>query len=511
MRNPSVTAILGTVLGIVGIIAAYVSNSRLMGALFNADAIQMPAVFADLFERGGSFSDWTIAPAPAIVPEYGLYAVAYIVGVNLFGRVLVYSILQIATLWILLFALARVVGVKNAVISSSLTVTIMSLFCMLNVQNFFQLVQSAFHFGGFLMQLILLILVLSAHRVHQRRRRIAFIAGIGLLVVVGSFNDALFIIQAVVPLVIIVLAGVALRRIAWREAVIFTAVVVPCSYVGLKLYSRLMPHPVTNVRTFDPSGAGNDLTEFGSYFGMNEISLPVVVTLFLLTCVLGVSAVFLLVKRPTTPSRLLWTNQGSQVLAVVALLGTATSIGAMLLTSAEVNARYALPLYYWPCILVPMIMVELRIVWMNVAAAVASLALGVASTGLGVSGIVNEGLHADYYPTWEQCIDSAAENFHVSHALGTYWVTKPVQELSRSGITVTNVPDVQSQQFWIASSKNQFDSYDAFIDKKKNPTPEYLDLLIKIAGKPVKTVKCDRVTMTIWAPGSIAAADLIQK
>ena len=511
MNRRAASSILGVILAVVGFVASYFANARVMGTLFDADSIQMPAVFADIFERGGSFADWTIAPAPAIVPEYGMYALAYLVGVNLFGRVLVYSLIQVSLLWVLVFILGRAVGIKNALVASSVTVTLMMLLCLLTVRNFLQVLQSAFHFGGFLMQLVLFSLVFLAWRAHQRRRRWTFVAVIALLVAVGSFNDALFVVQAVVPLALIVATGAALRRIEWREGLIFVAVISSFAFVGYKLYPRLMPHPISNVRGLDLLGAGRDLSEFGSDFAVSGVSMVVAITLIVTTCALGVCSLSLLVRRNQVGWLSFLANDGIRVLAAIGLLGSATTVVAMFITSAGLSARYLLPLYYWPCILVPMIIVELRSKWMPGLAAAVALAFGLASTGVGLSAVVKNGVHTDYYPDWVACIDQAAQEFGVKHALGTYWVTKPVQELSRSEITVTNLADVRGQEFWIASDKNQFDSYDAFIDDKRNPTPEFLQDIREIAGTPVTTVKCSRATITIYEPGAIKAADLTQQ
>jgi hypothetical protein len=334
---------------------------------------------------------------------------------------------------------------------------------------------------------------------------------VAVLTVVASLNDALFVVQMVVPLVAVTVAAVIFRYLDWRRGTVFVGVIVASAFVGFKLYPRLIPHPTTSISRFDPTGFGADVSELTTAVSDDYLSAPILAILAVITLALGVVATLELIRRKPVLRMHIFPTDALRVLAVIALVASVTSIAAIFLTSAVSSARYLLPIDYWPCILVPMLVVEARWKWMPVLAATTTLALGLGSTSIGVTEVMKSGLHADYYPEWSECVDKVVEKYGIRHALGTYWVTKPIQELSRTGLTVTSVTDIRGQNFWVASTKNQFDTYDAFIDQNKSPTDEILQQLLHAGGKPIKTVKCKRVSVTIWEPGSIAAADLIEK
>jgi hypothetical protein len=494
----TIASVASVVLTMVAISFSYFTFSRFAEFLFNADAIQTPAVFADVFGRGGSFFDWSIAPAPAIVPEYGMFAIAYVVGVNYTGRVLAYALIQVVTFWAALYGVSWAAGLRRPLVTASLIVSVFGLFSMLRVPNYTQLIQSAFHFGGFILQLVALALILLLWR--RRGSRLALWVGIAAIALIGSLNDALFVVQLAAPVCVIVGVGVLARRIPWRSGISFAAMLGLASIAGWRLYSRVVPNPASSWARADLDGASSDLDSLLSVWGAALARSPIAALLVSAAVLLGLAGAYLLITRRNWA----W-MRGTilQTLAVFGLLSGTLPLVAAFISNAGTSPRYALPLFYWACILGAMLLTQMS--WrraLTVATAVACVA-SLTSAGLAIRDVSRLGLKDSYYSATVSCLDEAARKHGVSHAIGTYWVAKPTQELSRSGLTVTVVTEKLRPRNWISTSANRYDAYDAFIDTKPKSTDSIRRALKQKFGKPVIVVTCPKATMSIWPAGSI--------
>ncbi len=505
----SVASVLLTLAAVAG---SYFTFDRFANVLFNADAIQTPALFADIMQRSGLFSDWSIAPAPAVIPEYGMFAVAYLVGGNYFGRVLAYALIQILVFWAALYGVAWAGGFRRPLVAASLVVSVMGLLCMLKTPDFTQLIQSAFHFGGFILQLVTLALILLLWRGRGRSARsTAFlVAGIALMTLIGSLNDALFVVQLAAPVCVIIAAGVLTRRIPWARGLSFAALVAVASVVGWKLYARVFPHPGGSAGEVDVAGITEDINEFTSVWGAALVRAPILGVLIGLALTLGIIASMLLLRRQDSR----WMRGTTvQSLAVFGLLSGLFPLAAAFASDAGTSPRYAMPLFYWPIILLALLATQVRwrefrgLAFVTGVACAASLV----SVGLASKDIVSHGLRAEYYSATVECLDAVATKHGVSHAVGTYWVSKPTQELSRTGLTVTTITQKLAARHWISSSQNVFPAYDAFIDLKSDPSDKVRRALTERFGEPLRSVKCKTATIDVWKPGSLVLDHVAQK
>ena len=513
----AVASVASVGLTIAAISFSYFTFDRFVATLYNADAIQTPAVFADLIERGGSFADWSIAPAPAVVPEYGMFALAYLVGGTYAGRILAYAIIQVLLFWAALFGLSWATGMRRPLVTASLTVSVMGLFCMLRVMDFTQLIQSAFHFGGFILQIVTLALMVllwrgrpgagagagsesTERRSLRRSSTVVLLAAIGVITVIGSLNDALFVVQLAGPVCVVVVVGVLARRIPWRRGLTFVGVVAISALAGWKLYVRVFPHPALSTGKVKLDQVSRDLDDLVTVWG-NVIAHSFLVPLLILSALaLGVTgAVLLLLRRNPTWMR----GTTLQSLAVFALISGVLPLAAAFVGSSGTTPRYFLPLFYWPCILGAMLLTQLNARRAVVAATALACVFSLMSTGIAVRDVARLGLTGAYYPETVACLDEAAKQFGVSHAVGTYWVAKPTQELSRTGLTVTVVTGKLKPRVWISSTANVYPTYDAFIDSATQPDDALRRLMQRRFGKPKHTVSCGDSTMLVWRAGKI--------
>jgi hypothetical protein len=515
MRRPNLrldtwltlASVASVVFTLVAVALSFFTFRRFSELVANADLIQTPAVFADIFERGGSFTDWNIAPAPAIVPEYGMFALAYVVGVTYVGRILAYALIQVLVFWAALYGLSWAAGLRRPLVIASLVVSVMGLLAMLRVMNFMQLVMSAIHFGGFILQIIALALIVMLWRgwaTRSRRASVALVAAIGVLSFVASLNDALYVVQLVGPVCLVVVVGVVLRRIPWRSGLSFATVLGLASLAGWQMYSRVFPNPVRPSGRVDFDEVSADFDGLVLVWGNEFSRSPVAPLLIIVTAALGIVGAYLLASR----RNLRW-MRGTilQSLAVFALISGTLPLVAAFVSAEGTTPRYALPLFYWPCILIAIILTQLN--WRRAVTVAVALACvtSLASMTLAIRDVTRFGLQDSYYTSTTSCLDEAAVKYGVEHAVGTYWVAKPTQEFSRTGLTVTVLAGNLTQRNWISSAANVYPAYDAFIDRESEPNDNLRRALFKNFGKPANVVTCGGVKMFVWSPGAIVPSN----
>jgi len=515
MRRPNLrldtwltlASVASVVFTLVAVALSFFTFRRFSELVANADLIQTPAVFADIFERGGSFTDWNIAPAPAIVPEYGMFALAYVVGVTYVGRILAYALIQVLVFWAALYGLSWAAGLRRPLVIASLVVSVMGLLAMLRVMNFMQLVMSAIHFGGFILQIIALALIVMLWRgwaTRSRRASVALVAAIGVLSFVASLNDALYVVQLAGPVCLVVVVGVVLRRIPWRSGLSFATVLGLASFAGWQMYSRVFPNPVRPSGRVDFDEVSADFDGLVLVWGNEFSRSPVAPLLIIVTAALGIVGAYLLASR----RNLRW-MRGTilQSLAVFALISGTLPLVAAFVSAEGTTPRYALPLFYWPCILIAIILTQLN--WRRAVTVAVALACvtSLASMTLAIRDVTRFGLQDSYYTSTTSCLDEAAVKYGVEHAVGTYWVAKPTQEFSRTGLTVTVLAGNLTQRNWISSAANVYPAYDAFIDRESEPNDNLRRALFKKFGKPENVVTCGGVKMFVWSPGAIVPSN----
>jgi hypothetical protein len=261
-----------------------------------------------------------------------------------------------------------------------------------------------------------------------------------------------------------------------------------------------LPNPV------DQSGKVNLEEAFSDFDGLVRVwgdefsKSPIAPFLIAVTVALGIASACMLASRRNVR----WMRGTTlQSLAVFALISGTLPLVAAFVSSAGTTPRYALPLFYWPCILIAMIITQLD--WrraVTVAVALACVA-SLASMTFAIRDVIRFGLQDSYYTSTTYCLDEAASKYGVEHAIGTYWVAKPTQEFSRTGLTVTVLAGDLKQRNWVSSAANVYPAYDAFIDRKSEPDDKLRHALIKKYGHPANAVTCGGVEMFVWVPDTI--------
>jgi len=496
--------VLGAAL-LAAIAASYLSGQTIQRWLFNADEIQMPALFEDVLGHGGSFSQWNLAPAPGIFPEFLMYALAYVLGPTIFWRILFYTLIQVTLFSTAIFLLANEILRRSRVAATILVVSALTLLGLLGITNFRQLFQGSFHFGGILCQLFSLVLVLKLARPENSKSTNGrLLAGIAVIAVFASLSDALYAAQFLMPLAVWCLLRLIRREATVRQTLVWAGIPAIAGVVGLLLYKVVIPNAKSVPAKISFSTAFQHVAEMRDQLGIVFSHSPVT-SLFLLAVFLFslVASVYFLFRRG-----FLGLSYPLHSFIVLSFFAGVFSLLACVFSMLPPDPRYLLPLFIWPFIVVTFIAAELGMtVFFRIAAPVA-VALTAACCLLAGTGAGANGLSTSYYPSAQQCLDEAALSANVTHGVAEYWDAKPLQEFSRAGITLAQVsPSLQFFR-WSSTNSNERSTFDfAVINNAADASRQVsLEALKQINGQPKTKTKCGHYTFVSWGAGGLSLA-----
>jgi len=151
MNRPVNIAMLALLsVSMAAVVVSYLAGHVVQANLFNADALYLPTLMADLLGGGGALRDWYLTPAPYFFPDMPMFALAYLLGPDAYSQILIFACLQIALLALLLYVLARQLAPRGALAVAG-TACIGLMWAALNAGDpFVLLLASAHHYGIFL-------------------------------------------------------------------------------------------------------------------------------------------------------------------------------------------------------------------------------------------------------------------------------------------------------------------------------------------------------------------------
>lgn len=462
--------------------------------LVNSDAFYLPVLFDDLLARGGSLGDWYLTPAPYFFPDFPLYFLTWLGATGMFRQVTLFALLQVAGTGVALFLLARPALASGRLLAAALTV----LFVWLGLHAYgpyVYLFSSAHHYGAFVAALLLLALWLGRDTSPSRPGS----AMLALLVFLATLSDALFLVQAVVPLTA---AAFLCRHGATpatgpRRALLL---LVAPALAAMLSYRFLVAHPT---RYKARLGFGRLQEHLGELAGIGDAlfaSRPLLAAALVLALFAGVACCAVLLrgrKIAVLPRPLV-------LLLVFATLSCAASIALMLLsTNVEAVPRYLIAALSWPLVAGLFALAHLfgrhfRYAGLGLAAVFAAL--------LSVQAWqVRQVRDADryFYPEQIACIDRALAGTNARHGIAQYWDAKLLQGLSRHQLTLAQYFGTLEPMQWITSQRFFGERYDfAIIAEDEGPAFRLPREQFSASGQVTQSVSCgNRTVLLFGSPG----------
>lgn len=473
--------------------------------LVHSDALYLPVLFEDVLRRSGSLGDWFLTPAPYFFPDFLLYLPAWLAAGSMLGQTTLFALLQTVLTAGAVFLVART-ALPGAGLQSAAALATLLVWLGLHADDpFVRLFSSAHHYGAFIAALLLAALWLG---LDGSRRRRPMEAAAALLVYLATLSDALFLVQAVMPL----LAAALLHR---RDAGTATAprravlLLLAPAVLAMVSYRFVVAHPTRYPARLGLDRLSANLGETGTIFATLFGQQPLLAAALSLALLAGLACIAACLRRGT---RLALPYQVRLLLTFAALSCAATMAVMLLSTTVQPVPRY----------LITPLSALLVAGWFALAArlgprsrfAAAGLAL-VFSSLLVADAWQLRGQHSTaryFYPEQVACIDQALGAAGARHGIAQYWDAKRLQGLSRHQLTVAQYTGELAPMEWITSQRFFAAGYDFAIVAGQEAPPFRLprEQLIALGGEPVRTVDCGDRSVLLFEPGRLRVPSAAQ-
>lgn len=483
------------------------ANDQILSALFNADALYLPALIDDLFKQGGQLSDWYLTPAPYLFPDSIIYSIAWLLGESPAEKILAFAVLQIAISTAFAYLIyhnfvktnAGSAAVLTAISLIFLGITIGSTSTLSKTGNGYLFIfTSAFHYGVFLAQLAFLCIAFLYKNADKSRKPI-WIAILSTIAFTSALSDSLFIVQFSIPFIGTLLASrVTAKNIGLYTPSLITATLFS-SLLGMKSYdffiSNNTKYPISiEVDKFDQQA------NFLHNFFLDLFNQQPLLAIFLIAFYgLALTSIFywpktIINKKESIFLRFLLTFSFISALTTI----TATTV----VTNLSSGPRYLIPIFYWPPI-IAISMVALFIRSHQFQLIALSLLSILALKFIGNDSSLNN--QTATQPTDISCIIENINASGLSRGIATYWDAKPIQVFSGGKIKVAQYTGDLNEHRWITSGSFYQKTYDFAIVSEDQIEVYKLDRdkIIRANGDPKKEINCGQKTLLTYPRGQM--------
>lgn len=510
ISKTNLLALACTLAAFAALLASLHAGHPVQAHLVHSDALYLPVLFDDLLARDGALANWYLTPAPYFFPDFPLYLLAWLGGSGVFAQTTIYALLQTVSMAGAVFLVARQALDSYRLLAAAVLVIVFIWLGMHADDPFVRLYSSAHHYGAFIAALLLaaLWLRLDAGR-DDRDSRIAA-AAVVALAYLATLSDALFLVQAVAPLLATVWlyrrhavpgAGLGVRR----AAILFFLPAI----VAMLSYRFVVAHPTRYKARLGLAKFSANLEELGTICTTLFGPRPLLAVVLLLSLLAGFSCI-LAVLRGKAPASL---PRPLQLLLVFATLSCAAAVSVMLLsTTVQPVPRYLIAALSWPLVAGTLALAFL----LGARVRLAGLGLAFVFSGLLANDAWRTRNQHDsdsfFYPEQIACIDRALASSGARHGIAQYWDAKRVQALSRRHPTLAQYTGKLDQMEWITSQRYFSTRYDFAILADQEAAEFRLPQaqLFAINGEPKQTVTCGDRTLLLFGPGGLRLAPPVQ-
>ena len=483
--------LLGLIIIHIGIL--YYSGSFIKGfrMIFNSDNLYLPALYHDIVQGNGNISDWYLTPAPYFFPDMLLYFISNSIIDNIFHAIFFFIILQLLIVYFFLNKLFSILfSSGNSLLYSAISVGLV--YTIPNLMTKFVFL-SGYHFGGILIGLVLLYLVLKIIILEKEKKTIYY--SIYILTVFMVLSDKLFIIQFLIPTILTFVLLWLLKYISYLRVVKISFIIVLGAITGIILYFILISHPINLNISFGLSEFNNNLKQFKKIIVQVFKSNPYVVVFVALQYI---ALVFVTIKN-MTGNRIKLKHFYINVFIIIMALTTSF---VLMLSTASIDKRYFLPLYFLPLMFYPLLFESHVLIkrFRYLGIILLYLAMLIYIIYSSYKTIRNNKFITDYYPKYIQCFDDFIEKTAAQVGVSGYWQASRFTQLSKYNIKINSVTNKLQPYNWISPEINlQMKNYFAIIRNNKNIKSQP-DLNL-ISQKPTDFYSCGRYTIYYYEPG----------
>lgn len=473
--------------------------------LVNSDTLFLPTLLSDLLVNGGSLSDWSLPPAPYFFPDLFVFLVSYLLGMGPYLQLLAFAVMQSSLILLAIWLLAKqCVNANSLACATFITSTLIYLALLSNQPfdfvsggPFILMLVSVFHFGVFLITLFFVPLCLrTIDQTIEDKQAVINIFMISALAFLTSISDAFFIIQTVAPLVILVIwKSMTERRGITRKIQILLIFTLLSSAAGFLTYSLLTS---TTTRPSPHIGTEGIFIRLKNIFEVVHSVLAVYPCFFLVFfsyCAIAALTIFRFLKKSGKVSQLDWLCAFS-VLSIF----TTLIILLVLTNTPTLGARYLIPLFFWPIIVVVLFVSQYLRRWFVPITIALSVMMTLQLTVRSDELLTQTRLTLDYHPSEIACIDQGLKNTNARNGVAQYWDARYVQSFSELKLSVAQCSKNLDRMYFVTSKKYFRDRYDFAISSADVNADWKISekALIQSGGRPTSIKHCGSKTLYVF-------------
>jgi hypothetical protein len=494
---------------IIGSIAvavlAYHAGDHYMHWLGNSDALYLPTLFKDIFAHGGSIHDWHLTPAPYFLPDYLLYLFAYFLGPTLFDQIWVYFSLQIFVLSLcLLYLFKQIQLIRRPHLAVAAIIVTLVYFALTAFSPYIYMLNSAFHFGGMLLSVLLVALWLNHAKATNQAVKSSLLWLTYALLCVSVLSDSLLMIQAAIPLCVVVFYYSLTQTESKLKANIYSvAKILLAGVLGYALY----PLIVTYSTRYHP----------GISFGRLPANLSTLVTIFtgggliprILVYLFFIGYVLTIIKviaKITQSKRKSEVSINWDMLIIYTLVAFGLSLlSCLLLSKIDVTDRYLIPVFIFP-VIVSYLFLATRLKKYLVSVLAFLICVFMVLSIFCLIGRLNKsGFSGGYYPEKVACVDKVLAKYNVHNGIAEYWDAKYTQGWSKLDLRVAAFQPNLMPFERVNSDIDYRSQYDFAIvpNAVDSNNPAMLDKIIHLSGAPLERFECGTKEVVVYKPNAL--------
>ncbi|ROS29119.1 hypothetical protein EDF22_0854 [Rathayibacter sp. PhB127] len=487
--------------------------------LSDGDSLALPLLVRSVAE--GEPFEWVMTSQLLLFPELPLYLVSLaLAGGSAVGALIANAFVNVAVLHLAVRWLAgRVlagrprawrIGAAVAATAVVLLLAATEVRGLINAGAFASGILLTTYYSGVALSAVLTLALMAeasggfdpARPPTARRTALALI-GAAVVSAATTLANPLFALQFTAPAVVSLLAVLVLRRMAWRPALLISAVLVAGAGIGYAArgaFARFVAVDAATYLHLERAGSAVDgfllqVRDVGSTrLGKVEI---LVVALLLLAAVLTLVVAVATQVRPETP----WAvADSSVVLAVFVLVASASLVLGQIVTGSLVS-RYLLPLAVFPALMVLPALQDwvppglpgaglLRRLRMPrpVLTAAAALVVLVAAVGavLAAGPIRSAAAQAGSTPE-RACLEQWLDGRDLA-GVGSFWTTRPLALYADPSVDVQQVNFDFTPQLWMNNAAEYRSKTFSYVLADRDP--DWAALALGTLGEPASVTAC---------------------
>lgn len=493
------------------ILMQYLGGGVIRQHLLNSDTLFLPTLLSDLLQKGGQVSDWSVPPSPYFFPDLTLFFIFFVIGLKPYMQLVAMAFIQMLFVSLAVWLIAKNTRNQHPLFSSALSVAILTYFA-LAVNKSFDFVSggpfvlmlvSVFHFGIFITSLFFIYCWLNSfdnfygsNIDSTTKKRYLNLLAAATLAFLSSISDSFFIIQTIVPLVALTFVRACLEHRSFKRIFNLPLVVVLiASAAGLVsgnflgfVTTRPQPH-------LGLDGYAQRLQSIIDVF----VSLVTVYPVFLVIFFCYLAIVTVSTYRFFTDIRNLNKFDWLSVFSLISILSTIAAL-LTLQNIPTIGARYLIPLFFWPVIVLSMLIGNGLRKWHHPFALLISVPLTILVSFNSYALIQSKKLDLDFYPSEIACVDEFLKQTGSRNGIAQYWDARYVQNLSRLNLVIAQYsPDLHEINAF-TSNKYFVQDYDFAISSANinNQWKISYEKLVSSCGKPKLVKRCGSKVVYVY-------------